>query len=331
MNLTNCKVIADSTNVIGKRLITLELVYPRIIHSEVMSYCSFARNANSSRAMTPGSVIQQVRDEGFIPEIWRRADVRGMVPKGNLSKEKSEQAEKIWLEAMQDALGHAKRLSDLGVARELTNRVLEPFSWIKTLVTASWPFLANFLHQRLARDAQYEIRSLANIIGSRIAASQSVELDSGQWHIPYADGLDCDYQDRLMVSVARCARISYATPRSLDWGEQKRVEEDIKLALRLQRDAHWSPFEHQALCWVPSEYRNDHDEAVPHKLRGKFDDGWVQYRKTISGECFTDYNLKRLSDSKLKERDDNRTKVSWDALSAELGKLMAKQFGISLK
>lgn len=331
MNLTNCKIIADNTNVIGNRLITMELVYPRIIHAEIMSYCSFARNANSSRAMTPGSIVQQVRDEGFVPETWRRADVRGMVPKGYLSAENSAEAERIWREAMSDAMRHAKRLADLSLARELTNRILEPFSWIKTLVTASWPFIANFLHQRMAREAQYEIRSLANVVGNRIAASKSVELDSGQWHIPYSDGLDCDYQERLMVSVARCARISYATPRSLEWGDKKRLEEDIKLALRLQRDAHWSPFEHQALCWVPSEYRNDHSEAVPHKLRGKFEDGWVQYRKTISGECFTDYNLKRFSNSSLQEREDNRTKVSWDKLSTELGKLMAKEFGISLK
>lgn len=331
MNLTNCKVIADSTNVIGKRLLTLELVYPRIIHAEVMSYCSFARNANSSRAMTPGSIIQQVRDEGFVPEVWRRADVKGMVPKGTLNNKQAAEAEEIWIQAMHDAIKHAKGLADLSVARELTNRILEPFSWIKTLVTASWPFLANFLHQRTARDAQQEIRNLATVIGNRIAASKTVELDAGQWHIPYGDGLDCEYQERLMVSVARCARISYATPRSIEWGEKKRFEEDLKLANRLQRDAHWSPFEHQALCWVPSEYRNDHDEAVPYKLRGKFEDGWVQYRKTISGECFTDYNLKRFSDSSLKEKSDNRTKVSWDTLSTELANLMAKSFGISLK
>lgn len=335
--LTKAKVICDSINPLGNRLITLELVYPRIIHSEVMSYSSFARNANSSRAMTPGSVVQQVRDEGFVPEVWRKADVRGMVPKGSLSYEDALSAEQIWREALADAVKHAKRLADLSVARELTNRILEPFAWMRTLVTASWPNLANMLHQRTAREAQHEIRELANRVGIAISESTPAEIGKSDWHIPYADGMaDRDIKERLLISVARCARISYRTPRSIDWSEKQREDADIQLAMRLQRDAHWSPFEHQALCWIPAEYRNDHDEAVPHKLRGKFSDGWVQYRKTISGECFTDYNLGRFKGGKqaqeqTAESENNRSTVSWHTFSRELTKMLEKSLGIAPK
>lgn len=330
--LTKATVICDSVNPLGNRLITLELVYPRIVHSEVMSYCSFARNANSSRAMTPGSVIQQVRDEGFVPDVWRKADVRGMVPKGSLPYDDAVAAELIWREALIDAVKHAKRLAELSVARELTNRLLEPFAWIKTLVTASWPNIANMLHQRTSKEAQHEIRVLANAIGVAIHESTPVEIGKSEWHVPYGGGLDRDIKEQLMISVARCARISYRTPRSIDWSEKKVEEADIQLAMRLQRDAHWSPFEHQALCWIPAEYRNDHDEAVPHKLRGKFEDGWIQYRKTISGECFTDYNLGRFKNAKpvgeVAEDSGNRSTVSWHTFSTELTKMLEKSLGI---
>lgn len=324
-DLTRAAVIADSTNVLGKRLLTLELVYPRIIHAEVMSYCSFARNANSSRAMTPGSVIQQVRDEGFVPMTWRRADVRGMVPKGNLSAENAERAEKIWLEAKDAAVRAAKGLSDLFVARELTNRILEPFAWMKMLVTASWPSWANFLHQRVSREAQKEVQILARSVGVAIAASRTVELAKSEWHIPFTTGAEIDPKKRLMLSVARCARISYRTPRSAEWSEQKVEEDDLRLASRLQRDAHWSPFEHQAMCWVPGEYNNGMSHAVPHELRGKFEDGWIQYRKTMSGECFTDYNLGRFANATTAvESPNNRSTVSWASFSRELCKVLEK-------
>lgn len=326
MNLTKAEVICDSVNPLGNRLITLELVYPRIVHAEVMSYCSFARNANSSRAMTPGSVIQQVRDEGFVPEVWRKADVRGMIPKGKLDPLEAAKAETIWREALADATKHAKRLDDLKVARELTNRILEPFTWIKTLVTASWPNLANFLHQRISREAQQEIRVLAEAVGNAIHMSKPVELGKSGWHIPYTKSDEIDDKKRLMLSVARCARISYRTPRSINWSEKQVENADIQLAMRLQRDAHWSPFEHQALSWIPAEYRNDHDEAVPYKLRGKFQDGWVQYRKTISGECFTDYNLNRFGNGRqAKEQPQNdRSSVTWASFSTELSKFLEK-------
>ena len=42
-------VIADSISPVGKRITTLELVYPRYIHSEFMTHRMFSRNASSSR------------------------------------------------------------------------------------------------------------------------------------------------------------------------------------------------------------------------------------------------------------------------------------------
>ena len=45
------KVICDSISPEGIRLTTMQLKYPRIIHSEFMTHRVFGRNASSSRAI----------------------------------------------------------------------------------------------------------------------------------------------------------------------------------------------------------------------------------------------------------------------------------------
>ena len=52
MTQISAKIIADSYSAInGKRITTFELVYPRFIHSELMTHRLFSRNAMSSRAV----------------------------------------------------------------------------------------------------------------------------------------------------------------------------------------------------------------------------------------------------------------------------------------
>ena len=48
-------------------LYTFVLRYPRMIHSEFMTHRVFSRNASSSRAIPVAKVIEQVRNDPFIP------------------------------------------------------------------------------------------------------------------------------------------------------------------------------------------------------------------------------------------------------------------------
>ena len=50
-------IIADSITKQGQRITTLQLVYPRYIHSELMTHRLFSRNASSSRAIPVAKMV----------------------------------------------------------------------------------------------------------------------------------------------------------------------------------------------------------------------------------------------------------------------------------
>lgn len=327
--MTRASVIADSTNVLGNRLVTVDLVYPAIVHHYLMSYTSFARSTNDFRCLTPGSLLQQVRDEGYHPETWRRAAAKGPVPRGKLNAGPSEEADAIWRKLMLDSMEAARKLGDLHVAREITNRILEPFAWMRAVVTADYEMWCNFLQHRTSMSEQTEIRSLAYKVADAIRNSATTELAKGDWHVPLA-AIGGDYSARVKSSVARCARIAYRTPRPGGWSEIEDFESDVSLHDKLARAADWSHFEHQALCWIPSAYRNDDDEAVPFRIRGKFADGWVQYRKTVSGEVFTRYKGSERGKRQEAERKETGG-VTWGNFALELSRCLEKIFGTRSK
>jgi hypothetical protein len=111
-------------------------------------------------------------------------------------------------------------------------------------------------------------------------------LQPGQWHLPFIDAAASEairehvlrhdgyrLDVAIRVSVARCARVSY---RGHD-GQPTSVKQDLELYGRLAGAApmHVSPAEHQA---TP-----DPDHERPD-LWGNFV-GWIQFRKTLPGEC----------------------------------------------
>lgn len=322
--MTRAAVIKDSVNVLGNRLVTVGMAYPAIIHPYVLSYSTFARSFTDFRCMTPGSLQQQVRDEGYVPQVWGRAGSRGPVPQGKLSKTAAEDAEQEWRTAMMSALRTARRLSDMAVAREIANRPLEPYAWLRTVATADYDKWCNFLQHRTRMTEQYEVRCLAMSVRDAIEKSKPVELGKGEWHIPYGEGTGPDPLDKIKKSVTTLARMSYRTPRRGDWAEASTPDQDERLYLKLQRTADWAHFEHQALCWVPSAYRNDDDEAVPVRMRAKFADGWVQFRKTVSGECFD--RFKFGAKPKRAETPGQEERVTWQNFAEELSISLAKAF-----
>jgi len=75
--LLSAKILKDSISPEGVRLTTMELVYPRFIHSELMTHRVFSRNASSSRAIPTKRAIQMIRDHPALPASWRM-NQRGM-------------------------------------------------------------------------------------------------------------------------------------------------------------------------------------------------------------------------------------------------------------
>ena len=132
----NAQIIADSINPQGDRITTYLLTYPRFIHSELMTHRVFSRNSASSRAIPFEKMVRMVEEDPFIPIAWQKSHV-GMQGTEYWGKEESDKMDLEWLQARNKAIYQARMLHYAGVTKQLCNRLLEPFMWHTTLVTAT--------------------------------------------------------------------------------------------------------------------------------------------------------------------------------------------------
>jgi thymidylate synthase ThyX len=277
----SARVVCDSIAPHGVRLVTVEATYPRFVHSELLTHRVFSRNSSSSRAIPIEKMIQRVIDDPVMPVSWGR-NQRGMQAGAELSGDELAAAQAAWLRGREAAVEIARTLAAAGLHKQVVNRVLEPWMWITVLITATdWD---NFYALRCHPDAQPELRHAAEMMRDAMAASTPRRIAYGEWHVPYArdedatvaaTALDNVWSDditpqtyaRLLLSVARCARVSYDASASV-----REQAEDIVLAKRLASSGHWSPFEHIA--------------TPTHRLGYSANFwGWCQLRRLHRGEA----------------------------------------------
>ncbi|MES0134539.1 FAD-dependent thymidylate synthase [Mesorhizobium sp. M0016] len=293
----SAKIIADSIPNAGKRITTMQLRYPRFVHAEFMTHRVFSRNASSSRAIPVERLIQDIIDDTAMPIHWGKnqpgmqadeehdAPVYVSVVDGMVSARDHDEA---WNKARDKAIEFARAFDEAGYHKQIVNRLLEPFSHINVVVTATeW---SNFFGLRRHSGAQPEIRELADCMIEAMLGSKPVKLGPGQWHVPYVADNDKEIWDygiannldlktlAIKLSVARCARVSYLTHD----GKKPDIASDLALYDRLvgSEPLHASPAEHQATPDAFNPYNEVWQE--PH-LHGNFV-GWVQYRKTLPNE-----------------------------------------------
>jgi thymidylate synthase ThyX len=193
-----------------------------------------------------------------------------------------------WLAARDSAIKHAEKMLELGVHKQIANRILEPFMHMTVILTGTE--FENFFALRAHPDAQPEFQELAYKMLDIYQLSQPKKLKAGEWHIPFGDKLDetrlteLYYQTaipreelKLRISVARCARVSY-----LNFEGKDDYNKDIELSETLSSSGHWSPFEHSAMALSTSEYS------------GNFK-GWKQYRKTFNEENRGDGRVQKFN------------------------------------
>jgi thymidylate synthase ThyX len=270
------KIIEDSegpSGFPGSRLTTMEITYPRFIHSEFMTHRVFSRNSASSRAIPVKKMLEKVREEPVIP-IEFGTMKSGMQAGPPLEGEALEEAIQSWLDARDVAVSSAEALLEQGIHKQIVNRVLEPFSWITVIVTGS--YWKNFFALRCHPDAQPEIHHLADMMKAVYEASVPKQLSHGDWHLPYVNDEEratLPIENLLKLATARCARVSYLTHDGV-----RDLDKDYELFDRLVQGSgsgHWSPLEH------PAQASKDLRVA---ELRGNFGPYWKQYRKTFSQE-----------------------------------------------
>jgi len=248
----------------------------------------FSRNASSSRAIPAEKMLTSILDNCAVPINWGK-NKRGMQANITLDEWGKATCKNIWRNASLEAVKSAKHLAEQGLHKQIVNRVLEPFSHIKVIVTATeWD---NFFELRLHKDAQPEIQELAGRMKEAMDASTPKDLKHGEWHLPYYYGSytnekgDPELDVAIKCSVSRCARVSYLNHDN----SNPNVDKDIKLADDLLAAGHMSPFEHQATPMEYLHYRETeqrwqkgvtHTDRMSRMWSGNLM-GWVQYRQLI--------------------------------------------------
>lgn len=283
----NAKILKDSISKVGYRLTTFELTYPRIIHGEVMTHRLFSRSAASSRAIPVRKMIKMIEDNPYIPTHWGK-NQKGMQAEVELTDGQKEAARSEWLRARDGALESASKMREIGLHKQIANRVLEPFQWYTIILTATE--YSNFFNLRNHPDAHPEIKKLAEMMQSAYTSNTPQELKIGEWHTPLigvVKGEEEEIAEELgsegfkKVSTGRCARVSYLTHDG-----ERDFHKDVELHDRLLASGHMSPAEHLATPY--DRLDPEHQEiafTAPDgtKWFGNFR-GWVQYRKLIPGE-----------------------------------------------
>lgn len=316
------KMIEDSTNgVVGGRLTTFQLKYPRFIHAEELTHRALetsaesiieyivpdgvmydpdlSRNASSSRAVPVSRMIQDILDDTAMPIHWGK-NQPGMSAKEECTepvllntvcdadgvldvRSREFSSKEAWLYARDRAIEVARAFADAGYHKQVVNRLLEPFMHISVVVTAS--NFSNFFALRRHADAQPEIKALADAMWDAYQASTPKLLKSGDWHLPYVTSEERHNHtliDCRKMSVARCARVSYLTHD----GAKPDFSADKNLYERLVGSVplHASPTEHQATADLETA---DGWNAVA--LSGNFGPGWIQLRKLLPYEYISEY------------------------------------------
>lgn len=330
------KVLAHSRSAItGKEIVTFEVEFWRGVLAEFNTHNALSKNTSSSRAIPVPTMINQVRTETGGPARFGAANT-GMQDSGahradivfNTDDEWGNQLAlppvQAWLHCARASADLAQAFHDAGYAKQVCNRLIEPYQTVKMVVTAT--DLANFFWLRDHYMADPSIDALAKVMKAAYKESEPVELMPGDWHVPYYGegfwkaalklhygGKDlCGYdeygftlKDALAISASCCAQASY---RKLDdtIEKAKGVVSRLNLGVDLEEPCHASPTEHQATPVGGSYASNPSDDTdgvnllqpctwqdgITHMTReGEFCSGnlkgFIQHRQLIPGNTYT--------------------------------------------
>lgn len=306
------KVICDSIHK-GSRLTSVQIDFPRPYLAEFNTHTRVSRNSASSRAIPVWKRIKSILENPYIPNSFG-VNKAGMQAGEELSESDQEKAVNNWLvgrdfavvqafflaggyNALMDNarkvnnIQEAERLSeeierlvqkynlqdslfqqDQGLHKQHANRPLETYAFHTVIATAThW---RNFFGLRASTKAQPEACDFGIAIARAMMNSEPVELNQGEWHLPYITQADRDEEsDQLVLaraSCGKCARTSYLTHDGI-----RAIDKDLGLAKDLESCGHMSPFQHPA---------RPREEGDPEGSCGNYSPVWTQYRKLLESE-----------------------------------------------
>lgn len=241
-------VVVDSIEYVGEEEvfdISVSSDYHNFLANGITVHNCFSRNASSSRAVPVERTIQNILNDPWVPsDVYKNC--KGMQGKDIVNEDDYDIFCEEWQDAAFKAIEVAHKMIDNGFHKQHINRILEPFTKIKVIVTATeW---SNFFDLRLSPDADPEIQHLAKAIKMAMDAVSNTYVyinAHGGRTLPYVNFDEMDAIDDLriltLISAARCARVSYLNHD----GSKPDILKDLTLAKRLIDSGHMTPFEHQ--------------------------------------------------------------------------------------
>lgn len=305
------RVEADSISPRQSRLVTAVATYPREVLAEAETHRllqfnteidldivassrtltqDMSKNSASSRAIPTKVMLDNVRNDPWIPFDWQLMNAKGGMQAGDdLTPEARDKAIAIWLRARDQQIANVEELHGLGIAKQRANRLLEPFAWVTQVITATDTGWANFFTLRCHKDAAPPVQRIARMLYLAYKRSSPRQLAYSQWHLPFTSesewaeahsdtNHESPTKDRWkLISSGRTARVSYVTHDG-----KRDPELDVKLAERMKLigpddPVHASPFEHVA---TP---RSTWDESAKPEWNSNLR-GWKQMRREIPRE-----------------------------------------------
>ena len=258
-SINQVTVIQDSLSPTGDRLVTFEIETYRYIWAEVLTHKMLSKNASSSRAIPLKNTLEINKD--FVRPIIYGKNKSGMSSTEEFNELDSAKIQKVWDSAANYAFAASKELGNLGLHKQWSNRITEPFSKIKAVISATeWD---NFFWLRIDPEAaQPEIVDLATKMQKAMQDSIPLQLKEGELHVPYVerevgfdlndeiryyisgqDGGELSKEEALRISASCCCQVSY---RKLDDSFNKAMEIWDKLFSGPK--PHMSPTCHQAIA-----------------------------------------------------------------------------------
>lgn len=293
---TTGRVVASSVSEeTGEKIITFEVETPRLIWSEAMTHRVFSRNGASSRAIPVSKMVEMVRENPAMP-VRFGANQSGMQDKGvefeqevYVEGKTFPDAKHLWWYLAEEVANYAEGLANAGYHKQLGNRLLEPFQYMKAVITFTGDG-ANFFGLRDHADADPTICELAQCMKEAMELAPVKYLKAGDWHMPYykdgafIKGRDRGLQKALKISASCSAQVSY---RRLDDSVEK--AEMVYDRLVNSKPVHASPFEHAATplrkgIGFRSKFVT-HVDRYGHSWSGNFRN-WGQHRQIIPENVF---------------------------------------------
>lgn len=304
-NLIKVEIVAHSKRLgTDEELVTYKLTYPRIIHSQLMTYKMMSVNSASSRAIPVDKLIKVIEEQPFYPTVYQKKHSGMQGTDYFTSEEDIKTCNSLWKESMQESIIVAKKMLEFGISKQIINRTLEPYQYHCCLITGtresfehlfnqrcpeypgsckSWGELCNLdssytmetpLIERLkvnTGQAEIHFMDLAEKMYDALRESTPISKSDDDWHIPFFNNYSENEDVELLIkeSVCKTARISYT--KFGDEGTKMSEEKVNTMYKELAEKKHYSCFEHIGKAMKVMEYhtnvRGDLYKITPETAR----------------------------------------------------------------